>query len=146
LPLLAIEDAASGTQLLDTIRDREPQIPLIAAKPVKAKIIRAEGVTPITTGGLVSLPRDAEWRADFITEMANFPVGVHDDVTDAFCHAMKAFTTARDFRTPDLTVLPGRFLSIEAAQREELLEQMEYESDASICGDLDRFDRSRGNW
>jgi predicted phage terminase large subunit-like protein len=146
LPLLAIEDAASGTQLLDTIRNREPQIPLIAAKPVKAKIIRAEGVTPITTGGLVSLPRDAEWRADFITEMANFPVGVHDDVTDAFCHAMKAFTTARDFRTPDLTVLPGRLLSAEAARREELLEQMQYESDASICDDLDRFDRNFGNF
>jgi phage terminase large subunit-like protein len=108
LPLLAIEDAASGTQLVDTIRDREPQIPLIAAKPVKAKIIRAEGVTPITTGGLVSLPRDVEWRADFIAEMANFPVGLHDDVTDAFCHAMKAFTTARDFRISDLIGAAGQ--------------------------------------
>ena len=59
LPVLAIEDSAAGTQLIDTIRSREPQIPLIAAKPVKAKIIRAEGVTPITTAGLVALPRDA---------------------------------------------------------------------------------------
>jgi predicted phage terminase large subunit-like protein len=70
--------------------------------PVKAKIIRAEGVTPITTAGLVALPRDVPWRADFISEMANFPVGVHDDVTDAFCHAIKAFTTERDFKTPEL--------------------------------------------
>lgn len=146
LPLLAIEDAASGTQLLDTIRNLEPQIPLIAAKPVKAKIVRAEGVTPITTGGLVSLPREAEWRADFITEMANFPVGVHDDVTDAFCHAMKAFTTARDFRTPDLTMLPGRLLAGAAAQQEQIAKQLEYERDVSISDDLDRFDRDPGNW
>ena len=79
LPLLVVEDAGSGTQLIDTIRSRDAQIPLIAAKAVKAKIIRAEGVTPITTAGLVALPRDAPWRADFISEMANFPVGVHDD-------------------------------------------------------------------
>ena len=84
LPLLVVEDAGSGTQLIDTIRSRDAQIPLITAKPVKAKIIRAEGVTPITTGGLVALPRDAEWRADFIREMANFPVGVHDDACDGF--------------------------------------------------------------
>ncbi len=40
LPLLVVEDAASGTQLIDTIRSRSPDIPLIAAKPVAAKIIR----------------------------------------------------------------------------------------------------------
>jgi predicted phage terminase large subunit-like protein len=132
LPVLAIEDSAAGTQLIDTIRSREPQIPLIAAKPVKAKVIRAEGVTPITTAGLVALPRDAEWRADFITEMANFPVGVHDDVTDAFCHAVKAFTTARDFKTPDLSVMPGRLQSEQEALLEQLREDSEYENDTSI--------------
>lgn len=107
LPVLAIEDSAAGPQLIDTIRSREPQIPLIAAKPVKAKIIRAEGVTPITTAGLVALPRDATWRADFVKEMGDFPVGQHDDVTDAFCHAIKAFTVERDFKTPDMSVIPG---------------------------------------
>jgi predicted phage terminase large subunit-like protein len=132
LPVLAIEDSAAGTQLIDTIRSREPQIPLIAAKPVKAKIIRAEGVTPITTAGLVVLPRDVPWRADFITEMANFPVGQHDDVTDAFCHAIKAFTTERDFKTPDLSVIPGRVLSEQEALREQLLEDLEYENDTGI--------------
>jgi len=66
VPLLVVEDTACGTQLIDTIRSRNAEIPLIAAK------------------GLVSLPRDAEWRADFIREMANFPVGVHDDACDGF--------------------------------------------------------------
>ena len=57
LPLLVVEDADAGRQLIDTIKSREPQIPLVAAKPVSAKIIRAEGVTPITSAGLVALPR-----------------------------------------------------------------------------------------
>jgi len=135
VPLLVVEDAASGTQLIDTIRSRSPDIPLIAAKPVKAKIIRAEGVTPITTSGLVSLPRDAEWRADFITEMANFPVGVHDDVCDGFFHAIKAFTTERDFKTPDLKVIPGHLQSEYEARQQELFEEWKWENDIRIGGD-----------
>jgi predicted phage terminase large subunit-like protein len=138
LPLLCVEDAAAGTQLIDTVRDRWPQIPLIAAKPVKAKIIRAEGVTPITTGGLVALPRNAEWRADFIAELANFPVGIHDDIVDAFCHAMKAFTTARDFTTRDLLVMPGRLLSGSEAEEQALREQLEWQRSVSINPELDK--------
>ena len=64
--------------------------------------------------------------------MANFPVGQHDDVTDAFCHAIKAFTTARDFKTPDLPVVPGRLQSEEEALREQLREDWEYEHDHGI--------------
>ena len=125
-------DDVADAQLIDTIRSREPQIPLIAAKPVKAKIIRAEGVTPITTAGLVALPRDATWRADFVKDMGDFPVGQHDDVTDAFCHAVKAFTTARDFKTPNLSVMPGRVLSEEEALREQLLEEWEDENESGL--------------
>jgi hypothetical protein len=54
IPALVVEDAASGTQLIDTIRSRS------------SDMVRAEGVTPITTAGLVALPRDAPWRAEFI--------------------------------------------------------------------------------
>jgi predicted phage terminase large subunit-like protein len=139
LPLLVIEDSASGTQLLDVIRSRVPDIPLIAAKPVKAKIIRAEGVTPITTAGLVALPRDAAWRADFVKEMGDFPVGQHDDVPDAFCHGMKSFTTARDFKTPELPVMPGHIQSeyeANEARRQELFEEWQYENDTRIGDDF----------
>jgi len=136
LPVLAIEDSAAGTQLIDTIRSRDAQIPLIAAKPVKAKIIRAEGVTPITTAGLVVLPRDAPWRTDFISEMANFPVGQHDDIPDAFCHALKAFTTERDFKATDLSVMPGHLDSeYEAAQR-EAYEDWLYERESGFGEDF----------
>src|SRR5262245_28910572 len=93
LPLLCVEDAAAGTQLLDMIRNRWPDIPVVAAKPVKAKIIRVEGVTPITTGGLVALPRHAEWRGGFVAEFANFPCGPPDDGVEAFRHARDKITT-----------------------------------------------------
>src|SRR5215468_1363706 len=145
LPLLVIEDAAAGTQLLDAIRHRCPQIPVAAAKPVKAKIIRAEGVTPITTGGFVALPREAEWRNAFIAELANFPVGIHDDVVDAFCHAIKSFTTARNFRTPDLQILPGRFLTNEDVWEQER-EELEFRMQTAISSDLDEYDYLMGNW
>ena len=138
MPLLVVEDADAGRQLIDTIRSREPQIPLIAAKPVKAKIIRAEGVTPITTAGLVALPRDAPWRPDFVKEMGDFPVGQHDDVTDAFCHAMKSFTTERDFKTADLSVMPGPVLSDEEQRQEDLRLEVEYLNNTRI-GDFEDF-------
>ncbi len=135
LPLLVVEDSSSGTQLLDIIRARIPDIPLLAAKAVKAKVLRGEGCTPITTAGLVALPQNAPWRADFVDSMANFPVGVHDDICDAFFHAIKAFTTARDFKPPELSVMPGRVLSDQEQLEQEMREQMEYERDTSIWPD-----------
>jgi hypothetical protein len=67
--------------------------------------------------------------------MANFPVGVHDDVCDAFFHAIKAFTVARDFKTPELSVMPGRVLSEKEQLEQEMREQLEYERDTSIWPD-----------
>jgi hypothetical protein len=58
--------------------------------------------------------------------------GQHDDVTDAFCHAIKAFTTERDFKTPDLKVIPGRVQSEEDALREQWREDWEWEEDHRI--------------
>ena len=99
---------------------------------------RFEGVTPITTAGLVALPRDAPWRADFVKEMGDFPVGQHDDVTDAFCHAMKSFTTERDFKAADLSVMPGPVLSDEEQRQEDLREEVEYLNNTRI-GDFGDF-------
>ena len=86
----------------------------------------------------MALPRNAEWRADFIAELANFPVGIHDDIVDAFCHAMKAFTTARDFKTRDLPVMPGRLLSGSEAEEQALLEQLGWQCSVSINPELDK--------
>jgi hypothetical protein len=104
----------------------------------QGKDLRAEGVTPITTAGLLALPRDAPWRADFVKEMGDFPVGQHDDVTDAFCHAMKSFTTERDFKAADLSVMPGPVLSDEEQRQEDMREEVEYLNNTRI-GDFGDF-------
>jgi hypothetical protein len=49
--------------------------------------------------------------------------------------AMKSFTTARDFNTPELSVIPGQVLSEQEIADQEFAEQMEYE-DASRFGDF----------
>ena len=146
LPVLCIEDANSGTQLIDLFHDQYPEIPVVRAKAVHAKVIRAEGVTPYTSAGLVSLPRDTEWREAFIRELANFPVGEHDDVVDAFCHALKAFTVERSIHTPDLHVRPGRLLSEWEEQEQTLRETLEWRAATSISPELDSSDGVGGDW
>jgi predicted phage terminase large subunit-like protein len=118
LPLLVIEDANSGTQLIQLIQADYPALPLMPVKAVHQKIIRAEGVTPITRGGLVSLPLNAPWRDSFVRVMANFPVGEHDDEVDAFTHGLKAFVHRGDFKKlEEGTLVPGRIVSPREQQR-----------------------------
>jgi hypothetical protein len=57
---------------------------------------------------------------------------VYDDVCDAFFHAIKAFTTERDFKAPDLKVIPGRWQSEQEALREQLREDLEYENETGL--------------
>jgi hypothetical protein len=71
---------------------------------------------------------------ELIKEMGDFPVGQHDDVSDAFCHGMKSFITARDFKT-DLPVMPGHLQS-EFERRQELFEEWQCENDTRIGGDF----------
>ncbi len=107
IPLLAIEEASSGQQLIDIIRSQFPNVPIVAAKPVKSKIVRAEGVTPFTTARSVSL-LEGDWNAQFIADMANFPASDRDHYVDAFVHAMRCFVgTGKDFQKPDWTLLPA---------------------------------------
>lgn len=131
VPLLAIEEASSGQQLIDVIRSQFPNVPIIAAKPVKSKIVRAEAVTPFTTARSVSL-LEGEWNTQFIADMANFPASDRDHYVDAFVHAMRCFTgTGKDFAKPDWTYAPQRQLpaldNIEEYQQNGGIRDLEYE-------------------
>ena len=98
--LLCIEDASSGSQLLQIIRSQFPNIPWAAPTPAKSKIVRAEGVTPFTSARSVSLLK-GEWNTQFIADMANFPASDRDHYVDAFTHGMKCFVSdGSDFRQP----------------------------------------------
>jgi predicted phage terminase large subunit-like protein len=103
---LCIEEADSGKFLIDIIAAQLPRLPLLRAKAVVGKIIRAEAVVPFTAAGSVSLLR-AVWNERFVSDHANFPASDRDHSVDAFCHAMRAFTgTGSDFQKPTLVPAP----------------------------------------
>ncbi|MEN6545302.1 MAG: phage terminase large subunit [Armatimonadia bacterium] len=75
--------AGVGPFLTRRIRERRAfvareQFPTRGDKSVRAQSIRGR----MALDGLY-VPADAPWKADLITEMMSFPVGVHDDQVDA---------------------------------------------------------------
>jgi predicted phage terminase large subunit-like protein len=143
IPLLTIEDTSAGQQAIQLIQASHPEVPMLAAKAIKSKVIRAQGVTPLTRAGLVLLPRNAEWREAFISELAQFPAGRHDDVVDAFVHCLKAFYASGDFRPHEFQISVGRVASPFEVMKQTALELVgevvpEYEA---ISPELDEFDR-----
>jgi predicted phage terminase large subunit-like protein len=103
---LCVEEADSGKGLIDIIEAQWPMLPLLKAKAVKSKIIRAESVTPFTSAGSVKLLR-ADWNTQFIADLGNFPASDRDHSVDAFVHSIRGFVgTGSDFQTPNL--LPGQ--------------------------------------
>jgi predicted phage terminase large subunit-like protein len=83
--VLLIEDQASGTQLLQSLRNEQPAgVPLpIARKPEADKKTRLAGVSAMIEAGQLFLPLDAPWLAEFKNELLAFPSSRHDDQVDA---------------------------------------------------------------
>jgi predicted phage terminase large subunit-like protein len=83
---LLIEDAASGTQLIQHLKAEQPGgVPLpIRRKPEGDKVARLAGVTARIEAGGVFLPVEADWLAEFERELLGFPNARHDDQVDAF--------------------------------------------------------------
>jgi predicted phage terminase large subunit-like protein len=120
VPLLVIEDSSAGTQVLQLLKAQYPDVPILEAKAVKSKIIRAQGVTPLTRSGRVGIPKSAPWRQWFVSECAQFPVGRNDDAVDALVHGLKALLTKDEFnRTDDWQRTPGRLPS--AQEQEQMI-------------------------
>jgi len=81
-----VEDKVSGTGLIQTLR-REG-IPVLAVQRNKDKISRAYDAAPFIESGNVSLPQDAPWLSDFLSEIEAFPNGAHDDQADPMFDAI----------------------------------------------------------
>lgn len=94
-----IEDKASGTGLIQTIR-RESKIPVIAiARDTQDKVSRFASVTPIIEAGYVFLNKNASWLSDFIAEHNSFPNGAHDDQVDCTSDGLdQLFNTIKEFK------------------------------------------------
>lgn len=82
---LLVEDAASGAQLIQTLRAEQPaRVPLpIACRPEGDKYSRMAGSTGQIEAGQLMLPAEAPWLATFKAELLGFPNSRHDDQVDA---------------------------------------------------------------
>lgn len=87
---LLIEDAASGQQLLQVLRNERPRgVPMpISRKPEGDKLSRMAGVSGQIEGGQLLLPEEAPWLAEFKKELLGFPNARHDDQADALTQLM----------------------------------------------------------
>lgn len=87
---LLIEDAASGQQLIQQLRDEPlPGVPFpIAVRPAGDKVVRFEAQASRIEAGQVVLPRSAPWLADFVAEVTRFPGVHHDDQADALAQLL----------------------------------------------------------
>jgi len=84
---IIIEDKSSGQQVIQELQ-RGSRLPVIEIKPVSDKVTRAHLVTPLIEAGLVYLPENATWLAEFMDECLKFPKGKHDDQVDALVYAL----------------------------------------------------------
>lgn len=83
--VLLVEDQASGTQLIQTLRAQcVPDIPLpIGRRPETDKLSRALGMSAMIEAGHLHHPVDAPWVAEFRSELLAFPNSRFDDQVDA---------------------------------------------------------------
>lgn len=83
-----IEDKASGTGLIQTLKKEGVPVRGVQRKAGEDKVSRAMDVIPSIEAGLVMIPRNAAWLSDFLAEAASFPNGSHDDQIDPMCDAV----------------------------------------------------------
>jgi predicted phage terminase large subunit-like protein len=90
---ILIEDAGSGTSLLQDLR--ESNIPAIAIRPDGDKVVRMAAQSAKIEAGAVFLPRHAPWLDDLRTEILAFPHGRHDDQVDSMSQALSWISRPR---------------------------------------------------
>ncbi len=87
---LLIEDAASGKELISSLRrtaNRYAKSPLPQGATVH-KEVRAWGQTAFIERGDMLLPTAAPWLTEFHHELLSFPKGRNDDCVDALVHLL----------------------------------------------------------
>lgn len=84
-----VEKAANGAAAIDTVRRTIPGV--IPVRPEGSKEVRAQAVSPMVEAGQVSLPAQAPWLGDLVSELRGFPSSAHDDMVDALTQALNRF-------------------------------------------------------
>ncbi len=87
---LLIEDKASGTGLIQALRDDPEGFPVVAYEPGGMdKETRMRVQSHHIEGGQVFLPKEAPWLEEFLNEVRRFPNGAHDDQMDAMSQLLE---------------------------------------------------------
>lgn len=91
-----IEDKASGTQLIQDVRNSFYGV--TAYEPPKGadKQVRLHVQTPIFEQGFVLLPSQAPWLQDYIAEITGFPGTRYDDQVDSTTQALAYMRESND--------------------------------------------------
>ena len=84
---ILIEDHGAGAALIQQLR-AEGLSGIVEIKPQGDKVMRMSAQTAPIEAGLVSIPENAQWMAEFIHEIVMFPKGRHDDQIDSMSQAL----------------------------------------------------------
>lgn len=118
---ILIEDSASGTSLIQTVRRAGLQ-GVIAMKPTADKATRMYGQTPKLEAGSLFIPKSAPWLAEFMAEYLAFPKGRHDDQMDSLSQFLTWRTNQEDnYFSFDFGVADDPHISGAAPTGEEVL-------------------------
>ena len=85
---VVIEDKASGTQLIQELTSEGVSGITRYEPPACDKIMRLHGQTAAFENGLVLLPNEAHWLADYVHELTTFPGNKFDDQVDSTTQAL----------------------------------------------------------
>lgn len=92
---ILIEDKASGTQLIqELIADGVSTA--TKYEPKMEKIMRMHSNTSMLENGLVHIPAEAHWLAEYLHEMEVFPKGRYDDQVDSTSQALDWYKNGQD--------------------------------------------------
>jgi predicted phage terminase large subunit-like protein len=86
--IVLIEDKASGTQLIQEMREAGVHA-VMAYKSKFEKIMRLDAQTGVIENGLVYLPTEAHWGAEYLHELSTFPKSKYDDQVDSTSQALE---------------------------------------------------------
>jgi len=97
--LVLIENRASGTSLVQELKNTRIPIKAITPTSMQNKMVRAYNVSGIIEAGKVLLPKRAPWLIDFTNNLIQFPYGRWDDDVDALTqfleHSKKTYRRSK---------------------------------------------------
>lgn len=98
---ILIEDKASGTQLIQDLRESGVLYP-IEVSPESDKITRMSAQSRKIEAGRVYIPRTAPWLDTFRAEVLQFPRGRHDDQVDSLSQVLGHEARRESWRPEDV--------------------------------------------